>query len=168
MVLVTMAAMAGIIGWVVFESTPSRVVRKKQAAFLQGVERRSGSRVSRLVAEDYGDRWKFSRNDLVETLLDGGHQFIALVVKGEESGFDQSGKTVTIEMKLVLSGKPLGIFGNEITRRINSLKEPFTFTWEKKSFLPSSWRLIKIDNPGLPVHLYGYKPGLLQRMKENF
>ncbi len=164
MIIAALVIVAGFTIWLVVQSMPSNAVRKKQAAFLMGIETRSSSRILKTIAEDYTDRWKFSRNDLVETTLDAGSQFMVMVVKGEEISYERDGKTAIVKMKLKISGKPLGIFGKEITRRINSLKEPFVFTWEKQSFLPFSWRLVRMDNPALPDKLYGYTPGALRKM----
>ena len=150
--------------WIVVQSMPSKMIRKKQIALLQGIEKRNGPRTSRLVAENYLDRWKFNRDDIVKTTVDVGGQFLVVVVKGEEVSYSRDGKTATVKMNLKLGGKPLGVFGNEITRRVNALKKPFVFTWKKQSFLPSSWRLVKLDNPELPDGLYGYTPGALREM----
>ncbi|HQZ27040.1 MAG TPA: hypothetical protein PK648_02735, partial [Verrucomicrobiales bacterium] len=70
---------------------------------------------------------------------------------------------VTVTAKLMISGKPVGPAGLEVTRQVNLLKEPFVFTWEKQSFLPNSWRLVRVDNPALPDDLYGYEPGDIRR-----
>jgi hypothetical protein len=48
-------------------------------------------------------------------------------------------------------------------RQLNRLEEPFVFTWQKKSFLPASWRLVRVENPSLPDDLYGYRPGDIGR-----
>lgn len=164
MILAGLVVVTGFIIWLVVQSMPSNAVREKQAAFLLGIETRSSSRVFKTIAEDYTDRWEFSREDLIETTLDAGSQFMVMVVKGEEISYERDGKTAIVKMNLKISGKPLGIFGNEITRRINSLKKPFVLTWEKQSFLPFSWRLVRMDNPALPDKLYGYTPGALRKM----
>jgi len=153
--------LAGII--ILVQSMPSKAVRKKQAAFLVGLEKRSPARIQRLVSENYTDRWEFNRDDIVATMLDAGSQFLVLVVRGEEVGFEQQDGVVTVTMDLTISGKPVGPAGQEVMRRINQLNTPFVFTWKKENFLPTSWRLISIDNETLPDELYGYEPGSLRR-----
>lgn len=68
-----------------------------------------------------------------------------------------------VRTRLVISGKPVGPVGNEATRRVNRLVAPFEFTWRRENFLPTSWKLVMIENPDLPDELYGYEPGDIRR-----
>jgi len=142
---------------------PTTVIAKRQASLIEGIERRSPARIQRLLSPDYRDRWEFTREDLVETMVDAGSQFLALVVTPENQSIVIEEGRATVTAKLIISGKPVGPAGIEVTRQINQLKEPFVFTWEKKGFLPSSWRLVKVDNADLPAELYGYEPGDIRR-----
>lgn len=152
-----------VIAVVIVQSLPSKAVRKKQEALVQGVEKRSAARIRRLLSEDYSDRWGFTPEDATDALLDGGSQFLVLVVTEEELDFQQDGKTVEVTAQWTLSGKPIGPAAQEIMRRINQLESPFVFTWRKESFAPTSWRLLSIENEGLPQDLYGYEPGDIRR-----
>jgi len=142
---------------------PSRVIEKRQASLIDGIERRNPARIQRLVSPNYLDRWEFTREDMVETMVDSGSQFMALVVTPENESVVFEKNRATVTARLIISGKPVGPAGIEVTRRVNQLKEPFVFVWEKESFLPSSWRLVKVDNAGLPDGLYGYEPGDIRR-----
>ncbi len=62
-------------------------------------------------------------------------------------------------MRLVVGGRSLSPVGQEVMRQVNRIGEPFVFTWERQNFLPSSWRLVSVENGGLPDDLYGYEPG---------
>ena len=160
------AGLAGVLLLVLFTALqlrPTVALAKRQASLLDGIERRSPPRIQRLVADDYTDRWGFTREDIVATMVDAGGQFLALVVTPEATTTRIDDQRAEITMRLVISGKPVGPAANEVTRQINQLKEPFVFTWEKKSFLPSSWRLVRVENPGLPDELYGYEPGDIGR-----
>jgi hypothetical protein len=161
--LLALAVVLTVVGLVVWSSRPSHVVAKRQAALLAGVESRSGARVARLLAEDYQDRWGFTRGDAVEALLDAGSQFLTLVVTPEDSSTVIEGRRAVVTTRLVVSGNAIGPVGHEITRTVNQLKEPFVFVWEKQSFLPSSWRLVSMENSSLPAELYGYTAGDLRR-----
>ena len=143
---------------------PSRQIEKRQASLIEGIERRSPARIQRLLSRDYGDRWGFTSEQIVESMVDAGSQFMALVVTPEDQTivFGEEGEA-TVTARLILSGKPVGPVGNEVTRQINQLKEPFVFVWKKQSFLPSSWRLVRVDNAALPDDLYGYEPGDIRR-----
>lgn len=158
--LVAFVAVATII---VLQWRPSKVVEKRQASLIDGIERRNPARIQRLVSPEYRDRWDFTREDMVESMVDAGSQFIALVVTPENESVVFEKRRATVTARLVISGKPVGPAGNEVTRRVNQLREPFVFVWEKESFLPSSWRLVKVDNAGLPDDIFGYEPGDIRR-----
>ncbi len=159
------AAAVFVVGtvFVVSQMRSSVVLAKRQASLLDGIERRSPPRIQRLVAESYSDRWDFDREDLVLTMVDAGSQFLALVVTPEEQRIEIEGRRAVVTTRLVVGGNPVGPGGHEVVRQINRLKEPFVFTWEKQSFLPSSWRLVSVDNAALPDELYGYEPGDIRR-----
>ncbi|MEX2578231.1 MAG: hypothetical protein WD342_04170 [Verrucomicrobiales bacterium] len=142
---------------------PAKLVAKRQASLIEGIERRSAPRLQRLLADGYRDRWGFSADDAVESIVDVGSQFMTLVVTTEEQKLERDGERVVVTAILRVGGKPIGPIGGNVVRRANRLEAPFEFTWEKQTFLPSSWRLIKIDNADLPDELYGYEPGDIRR-----
>lgn len=149
---------------VALQMRPLRQIEKRQASLIEGIERRSPARIQRLLSRDYGDRWGFTSEQIVESMVDAGSQFMALVVTPEDQSivFGEGGEA-TVTARLILGGKPVGPVGNEVTRQINQLKEPFVFVWKKESFLPSSWRLVSVANAALPDDLYGYEPGDIRR-----
>ncbi|MDA7921523.1 hypothetical protein N9B73_07185 [Verrucomicrobiales bacterium] len=163
-IMLIIAALAvALLVFVGLQFRPANAVAKKQASLIQGIEKRSASRIQRLLSENYVDRWEFTDEEIVEAVVDVGSQFMALVVTEEDQTLEINDGVAVTTAKLVISGKPVGPAGQEVTKRVNQLKTPFTFTWKKESFLPTSWRLVKIDNPGLPEHLYGYEPGDIRR-----
>jgi hypothetical protein len=154
---------AFLTGWVIWQLRPARVLAKRQAALIEGIEKRSASRIGRLVSEGYSDRWGFTREDAVEAVLDVGSQFFTLILTSSDQEMNVDEDWAVIQVRLELSGKPVGPVGNEATRRLNQLEPPFEFTWKKESFLPTSWKLVMIENSGLPDELYGYEPGDIRR-----
>jgi hypothetical protein len=162
-VLALVAGMVALVAVVVWRMRPEAVVARQQAALLDGVGRRSPARIRRLVAEDYADRWGFSREDLVEAMVDAGGQFIALVVTARDGRLVIEGRRATYVCGLVVGGKPVGPIGQEVMRQVNRIEEPFVFVWERKGFLPSGWRLVGFDNPAFPDDLHGYRPGDFRR-----
>ena len=141
---------------------PERTVARKQAALLEAIEKRSGSRLRTLLARDYLDQWEFDREDAATALLDVGSQFLILAVKPIDSRTEivRGEATVTAMVRVSGSGGPIA---QTVIRRANRLEEPFVFTWRKQGFWPGSWRLERIENPGLPPDLYGYEPGDIRR-----
>jgi len=162
-VSVALTAVAAVVGWIVWQMRPSVVLAKRHAALIDGIERRSPARISRLVAKGYSDRWGFSCEDLVATMIDGGSQFLVLTVETEDLATAIDGRRAEISFRMLLGGTPVGPAGGGVLRQINQLGSPFVFTWEKQSFLPSSWRLVRVENAALPDDLYGYEPGDLKR-----
>lgn len=156
------------IGAVAWQMRPSAAVQRQQAALLDGIGRRSPARIRRVVAEDYADRWGFSRDDLVEAMVDAGGQFIALVVTAQDERISFEGARATFACRLVAGGKPAGPVGHEVMRQVNRTEEPFVFLWERRGFLPTAWRLVGFDNAAFPEDLHGYKPGDFRRaLREN-
>lgn len=153
---------------VALQMRPAHQIAKRQASLIEGIERRSPARIQRLLSRNYEDRWGFTGEQIVESMVDAGSQFMALVVTPEEEviRFDEEGGA-TVSARLMLSGKPVGPVGNEVTRRVNQLAEPFLFEWRKESFLPSSWRLVRVENAALPDDLYGYEPGDIRRAMQS-
>ncbi len=159
--LVLLALVLVVVGIVLvaLQLRPSVVLAKRQAALIDGIERRSPARIRRLVSEGYADRWGFDREDLVATMVDAGGQFLVLVITPEDGRWEIGKGRAVATMRLVVGGRSLSPVGQEVMRQANRIEEPFVFTWERQSFLPSSWRLVSVENAGLPDDLYGYEPG---------
>ncbi|MCH1407438.1 MAG: hypothetical protein L7V87_00255 [Verrucomicrobiales bacterium] len=163
---ILLASVAGVLGltiFVILQSRPSKMIATKQSDLIVGIEKRSPGRIERLVAENYSDRWGFDREDAVNAIVDVGSQFLALVVTEDEKETVIDGKEATVTARLTFGGNPVGPAGHEVVKRLNQLDEPFVFTWKKESFLPASWRLVRIDNASLPDDLWGYEPGDIRR-----
>lgn len=152
-----------LLAYAVWNARASAMIERRQAALIEGIEKASPGRIQRLVADDYADRWGFAREDLVTAIIDGGSQFLVLEVTMEDAALTIDGRRASYEAKLSFEGKPVGPAAIEVMRRINQLREPFTFVWEKQSFLPSGWRLVEVRQPGLPEDLHGYRPGDIGR-----
>lgn len=153
------ALVVALVVVVALQLRPAVTLAKRQASLIEGIERRSPPRIQRLAADDYEDRWGFTGEDLAIAMVDAGGQFLALVVKPIDETVVIEDRRATITCRLELGGKPVGPVGQEVMKQINRLEEPFVFTWERKSFLPGSWRLVRVDNASLPDDLYGYEPG---------
>ncbi len=151
------------VSFVVWQTRPFRVVAKKQADLISGIESRNVARIRRLVSDSYHDKWDFDADDFAEAVVDVGSQFMTLVLTPEEQGLLIEDGEAVVSVRLTVSGNVVGPAGGEVTRRINRLEEPFLFTWKKETFLPSSWRLVQIHQSELPSELYGYEPGDIRR-----
>lgn len=141
----------------------SAVLERKQAALLDGIERRNQARILRLVSREYTDRWQFQREEIAESLVDVGRQFLTLMLSREGEHWEREGDTATLSVHWKIDGKALGPGAQEAMRILNRIESPFEFTWKKESFLPSSWKLIQVEQKELPDDLYGYRPGDIGR-----
>lgn len=158
-----LAALVALAATVLWQSRAAVAVPKRQAALLEGIERRSPARVARLMSPRYDDRWGFTREDAVEALADVGSQFMTLVLTPLEERLELEDGRALVETRLRVGGNPIGPIGNEVTRRVNQLREPFVFVWEKEGGFPARWRLVSIEQPEIPQNLHGYTPGDVRR-----
>ena len=136
----------------------------KQKAFLIAIEEGDNSAWNSLLSESYLDQWEFSKSNAMVALQDVRSQLIGLHIKWE------SESTMIDEGRGSLQGKmqfeATGFFATDfITSRVNSLDAPWVFQWRKESWLPWSWKLVRIENEDL--NLGGYSPGDLgKRMSQ--
>lgn len=155
--LVSVAIVLAVIGFMRF-AAPERQIEKKQATLIRGIEQRKRSKVEKLIADNYSDRWGFDKSDAVTAFLDIGSQFVMLGITeiDPEHKIADDTATVTTHLKIDGTGSPVA---NLVIRRNNQLKTPYVFEWKKQSWWPGSWRLVKVDNEDLPENLDGYEPG---------
>ncbi len=142
--------------------SPQRQLELKQEAFFRALEKHNGKKLLPYLAGDYEDQWQFDRDDAVLAVSDVGRHFMILTVKAFDIDYWIEGRRAVVESKLQLSGSGSPV-ANEVIRVVNRQKKPFVFTWERQSFWPGSWKVVRIENPGLPLDLYGYRPGDLKK-----
>jgi hypothetical protein len=157
------AAVLALFAVALWQSRGAVAVPKRQAALVEGIERRSPARVARLMSRDYSDRWGFTREDAVEALADVGSQFMTLVLTADDEQLSIMGGEARLETRLRVGGNPVGPVGNEVTRRVNQLRDPFVFYWAKEGRFPARWRLVSIEQGEIPQNLHGYTPGDVRR-----
>ncbi len=160
LILILAILIGQIIYWL-----PGRTVLRHQAAFERAIETYHGEKLRKLIADDYQDSRDYSADDVVEVALDMRSQFLALALK--EAGaaeLDIESGVASYQVELEVGGSVLGAGGSMIKQRINGLKGPFVFQWEKQSLWPGSWQVIAIENESIPADVWNYEPGSLRRM----
>jgi len=145
--------------------SPQRQLELKQEGFIRALEKHNGKKLLPYLAEDYRDQWEFDRDDAALAVSDVGRHFMILAVKSFETDYQIEGRQAVVETKLQLSGSG-SFIANEVIRVVNRQKEAFIFTWKRQNFWPGSWRIVRVENSGLPDDLYGYRPGDLKRKLE--
>ncbi|MGK0188143.1 MAG: hypothetical protein ACI9R3_003935 [Verrucomicrobiales bacterium] len=144
----------------VFEWPSSIQLPLKQEAFLIAIEEGDNSAWDTLLSESYEDQWGFSKSDALVALQDVRSQLIGLDVvwTSEDTVIgDEDGK-LTGDMHFEASG----FFATDlITSRLNGVDKPWVFEWRKESWIPWSWKLVRIENESLNIGRY--RPGDLKR-----
>ena len=144
-----------------FEWPSSIQVPLKQEAFLISLEEGDNGAWDKLLSESYEDQWGFSKSNALVSFQDVRSQFIGLHIewKPQSTLIDARTGKLTGNMKFDATG----LFATDlISSRINSLDAPWVFVWQKESWLPWSWKLVRIENSDLD--LGRYSPGDLGRM----
>lgn len=147
--LVVVLVISLIVHW-----QPERVVKRQQASLFRAVETRKPARIRRLLSNGYEDRWGFTAQEASDAFLEARSHFLALGIEIESQGIVFEGKRATATIDVNLVGTSLGPVGSEVIRFVNRLEDPFIFTWEKETFLPSSWRLVDVENEGIPIEAW--------------
>jgi len=156
-----LALICVLFGGLLVHWQPGRTIKRQQASLIRSIEARKPARFQRLLANDYKDRWGFGPENLAEAVLDVNSQFLTMRLTPEDSALEVSGKDALVTVRLKVGGTPIGA-GAQIVQLFNRLEEPFVFKWEKQSFLPSSWRLVSVENPSIPDNAWNYLPGSIR------
>jgi hypothetical protein len=129
---------------------PERQVRLHTAHLLKAVEGRRWKKVDSLVADNYSDRWSHDKEFVLRGSNEVFSQFLFLTIPSETLECSVSGSTgVTRDrVKIAGTGSPIA---QEAMERVNRLRQPFVFTWERMSWKPWDWRLTRFDQPELEI-----------------
>jgi hypothetical protein len=129
---------------------PERQVRLHTAHLLKAVEGRRWNKVQSFVADNYSDRWSHDKEFVLRESKEVFRQFLFITIQGETLSCSISGSTgVTRDrVKISGSGSPIAELAME---RVNRLRQPFVFTWERASWKPWDWRLTRFDQPELEI-----------------
>lgn len=138
-------------------------LEKQQAALISGIEDNRWGRCEKRISENYEDLWGWKRDDLRLVFADIRSQFLAMGLYLDNPVWDVASRKATLNAKVRIEGSPLGM-GSTIQRMVNREDEPMTFTWEKESWQPWSWKLVRINHPEIDPE--GYEPGDLIRARD--
>ena len=127
---------------------PERQVRLHTSHFLKKVERRNWDGVRKVMAENYRDRWEHDKTSAIADAREAFRQFLFVTVENRTTSCQMapdSGNTRTV-IRISGSGGPVAQL---VMERVNTLREPFTFTWRKAGWQPWNWELTSVDQPEL-------------------
>lgn len=146
-----------------FRWTSAAQLEKQQAALISGVEDNRWGRCEKRISARYEDRWGWKREDLRLVFQDFRSQFLVLGLRLEDPSWDIAGRQATLEARLRIEGTPWGL-GASIQSRVNREPAPMIFYWEKESWAPWSWKLVRMNHPEVEVS-DSYTPGDLLRAR---
>jgi hypothetical protein len=132
--------------WLTWLWQPERQVRLHTVGFLKAVEARKWSKVQSFLADSYSDRWGYDKEFVVAALEKAFQQFLFLSVEEKTTNSLASEGRASSYVKISGQGGPIAQY---VMTKVNSLGEPFTFTWAQRSGKPWDWHLLKVDHPSL-------------------
>lgn len=127
---------------------PERQVRLHTTHFLKKVERRNWDAVRAFLADDYADRWEHDKESALTDAREVFRQFLFLTIENRTDSVTFTGDHAEARTIVKISGRG-GPLTELVMERVNSLREPFTFTWRRASGMPWDWQLTRIDQPEL-------------------
>jgi hypothetical protein len=131
---------------------PARQVRLHHAHFLRAVERRNWDKVQGFFADNYSDRWGHDKEFVLREAREVFRQFLFLNIQSEPAppGITARIAEIRAPVKIAGDGSPVAQF---VVEKVNTLREPFVFTWIRPGWKPWDWRLTRIDQPELEIEM---------------
>ena len=134
--------------WPYLESDKSQVMRQ-HLRMLELASNRDWDAVTASMALEYEDQWSQNRADsvaLAEEILTG---FITLDMEWTPTGEITLNENIAkVRGTVKLTGRGLGA-SQLVKDRVNSVKEPWVFTYRKDGSGPRGWKLLSLRNTGL-------------------
>ncbi len=159
-ILGTMVLMGNLL---FFDWTSRAQLEKRQTALIEGIQDNSWRRCQGVISQRYADRWGWKRDDLRLVFQDVRSQFLVLTLLLENPVWEIAGRKATFKAQLRVRGTPLGM-GASVERMINRETEPLFFYWEKESWTPWSWKLVRMNHSEVEIP-ESYTPGDLLRAR---
>ena len=129
---------------------PARQVRLHHKHFLKTVEKRNWQAVGRFIGADYRDRWEHDKENVITQCAQVFGQFLFCNIQSEERSLALADDIATLKARIALggSGGPIAEYAKQT---VNSLKEPFTFKWARRSWKPWDWELTEVSQPQFEI-----------------
>ena len=142
---------------IVFKWNAEAMVTTRHAELISHFSDKKFKKCAPYFSDTYLDQWSFNKDDIMLSIRDIGGQFLILHITMEDFTVSTGDQAATSSAVLRLRGS--GSAGAQIVvGEANRVKTPFVFHWRKESWRPSSWRIHRIENEGLP-DFRGYRPG---------
>lgn len=138
------------VAWLRWWTQPERQVPRAQARLVAALERRNFEDMSRMLADDYRDRWQQDKPIVIERARQVFGQFAILTIEREPSGIEpqEEGWALVEKVRLKGLGGPIAMAARD---EVNALREPFTMVWRRRSWKPWDWELKSVEHPALEL-----------------
>ncbi len=140
--------------WLIWLWQPERQVRLHTTHFLKKVEQRNWNGARSFLARDFSDRWGHDAS----AALGDGHEvfshFLFLTIESRVDHVDWQSPVATAHTLVKISGTGDPI-AQMVMEKVNTLREPFDFTWRRAGRVPWAWELTSIDHPALRLDASG-------------
>jgi hypothetical protein len=130
--------------------SPERQVRLHQEHLLAAVSDKNWARVASFIAEDYSDRWGHDKAFVAAAAREVFAQFIALDLSMQNPMLNMRDGNGEVAARLIAKGSG-GPFAQMAIDKLQELREPFTFHWQKRIWKPWDWKLTRLNHPTLEV-----------------
>ena len=130
--------------------SPERQVRLHQEHLLTAVSKKKWQSVAPFIAENYSDRWGHDKAFVLDAAREAFSQFFVLEIvmeKPVQSVVDGRGE---VSARLIARGSG-GPVAQLVIEKLQELRGPFTFRWQKQSGKPWDWAVVQMDQPALEV-----------------
>ncbi|MEO8350163.1 MAG: hypothetical protein ABI680_00440 [Chthoniobacteraceae bacterium] len=134
--------------------SPERQVRLHQRNLLEAVSKRNWERAASFIADEYSDRWGHDKGNVIELGREGLRHFLFLNIEMKDERITVVEKLGRVETELNVRGSPASI-ADGLIDRVESVRQPFGFRWEHRSWKPWDWKLIEFDQPELRLEEWG-------------
>jgi hypothetical protein len=123
----------------IYELTPGQRLAAKQEALVEWArEGAPGDFVRTFAAVDYNDQWGHRAGDVAERVRSARFAYPALTIEAEKAEFRRAGDTAAVGQAITIRT------GDGETHR-----HTFHFTWRRENLWPWSWKLHRVEAPGL-------------------
>jgi len=136
--------------WLQWLWQPERQVRLHTTHFLKNVERRNWESARAFLADDYTDRWSHDQTSALGDAREVFSHFFFLTIENRTDTCEWQGADMITHtaVKISGSGDPIAQL---VMEKVNTLREPFTFTWRRVGRAPWAWQLTHLDHPALNI-----------------
>jgi hypothetical protein len=101
-----------------------------------------------MMADDYEDRWEHDKETALANAGEAFRQFLFVTIENRTDSCEVAPASATTRTAIKVSGSG-GPMAQLVMDRVNTLREPFVFTWRQASWKPWDWLLTRVDQPEL-------------------